>query len=298
MSGKLRVPQDGGAWLGVTRRAGRARQPGRHLEEGREQGILVGRGVEPWMGRDVGKDAGWGVRCGIIWAGKDGGRRARCPAALPRRVPRRDQQGSAERGEPGTRGEERGGMLSALGGCRAPGLESRGAELPGREEWDAELPGGKDWDAELPGMLSCQGPGRAGRGAAPRGSLAGGNLIFMKCSCLNPKSSAPVTRSCVTLRSHGNCCYFQDPRLAEWHKSAFPFSCPFFPAAFSPAGRCFRGCFRSPLGRLGAGRRARGDAGAAALSWGGRSRTPAPAPAPAPAREPLHESGTGPAPPK
>lgn len=60
-------------------------------------------------------------------------------------------------------------MLSALGGCRAPGLESRGAELPGREEWDAELPGGKDWDAELPGMLSCQGPGRAGRGAAPRG---------------------------------------------------------------------------------------------------------------------------------
>lgn len=76
-------------------------------------------------------------------------------------------------------------------------------------------------------MLSCREGrlGRAGPGAAPRGSLAEGNLIFMNCSCLNPKSSAPVTRSCVTLRSHGNCCYFQDPSLAEWHKSSFPFSC-------------------------------------------------------------------------
>lgn len=54
--------------------------------EGREQGNLVGRGVESWMGRDAGTREGCDVRCpsrevhGITWTGKDGGRRARCPA--------------------------------------------------------------------------------------------------------------------------------------------------------------------------------------------------------------------------
>lgn len=225
----------------------------------------------------MGKDAGWDVRCPsrglhrIIRAGREGGRRARCSDALPRWGTQEGPTGGMWRiTQPGTWGEERGGMQSSRVG-RNGMLSSRG----GRAR-----------------MLSCRGLGRAGRGAAPRGSLAGGNLIFMKCSCLNPKSSAPVTRSCVTLRSHGNCCYFQDPSLAEWHKSSFPFSCPFFPAVFSLVGRCFRGGFCWPLGRLGAGRRARSDAGAAALSPGGRSRSAAPA------REPLHESGTGPAPPK
>lgn len=97
---------------------------------------------------------------------------------------------------------------------------------------------------------------REGGAGAPRGSLAGGDLIFMKCSCLNPKSSAPVTRSCVTPRSHGNCCYFQDPSLAEWHKSFSPFS-PLFsgPASSPSASPC-----RSPpgAGRCGAGGRERG----------------------------------------
>lgn len=168
-------------------------------------------------------------------------------------------------------------MLSSQGG-RNVMLSSRG----GRDRMLSSR-GGRA------GMLSCRGPGRAGRGAAPRGSLAGGNLIFMKCSCLNPKSSAPVTRSCVTLRSHGNCCYFQDPSLAEWHKSSFPFSRPFFPRRLFPCWPLFSGRFLPAPGPAG---RARGDAGAAALSRGGRSRSAAPA------REPLHESGTGPAPPK
>lgn len=96
----------------------------------------------------------------------------------------------------------------------------------------------------------------------------------MKWSCLNPKSSAPVTRSCVTLRSHGNCCYFQDPSLAEWHKSSFPFSC----LSASPLSRLSFWFFgggcppRSlPARRQLAERRAAfGDAGAAAVTRGGQ----------------------------
>lgn len=66
--------------------------------EGREQGILVGR-VESWMGRDAGTREGWDVRCpssevhGITWAGKDGGRRARCPGVLPRGDPQQGPTG-------------------------------------------------------------------------------------------------------------------------------------------------------------------------------------------------------------
>lgn len=148
-------------------------------------------------------------------------------------------------------------------------------------------------------MLSCREGrlGRAGPGAAPRGSLAEGNLIFMNCSCLNPKSSAPVTRSCVTLRSHGNCCYFQDPSLAEWHKSSFPFSClsfyffffflfSSFPSRFPFFLSLFEGGLFLPVGFPAEHRAAFGDAGAAALTRGGQEppsvRVPPPKPAPLP----------------
>lgn len=49
VSGKLRVPKDGGGWLGGDL-------------ESREQENLVGRGVESWMGRDAGTRGGgmWG----------------------------------------------------------------------------------------------------------------------------------------------------------------------------------------------------------------------------------------------
>uniref|UniRef100_A0A8C2TQC2 cGMP-dependent protein kinase n=19 Tax=Euteleostomi TaxID=117571 RepID=A0A8C2TQC2_COTJA len=94
----------------------------------------------------------------------------------------------------------------------------------------------------------------------------------MKCSCLNPKSSAPVTRSCVTPRSHGNCCYFQDPSLAEWHKSFFPFS-PLF----------FRVPLLLPPLLPAAPRPVPGDAGPAAVSGAGRA---APVPPPCERRSP------------
>lgn len=66
--------------------------------------------------------------------------------------------------QPGMWGEDRGGMLSSLGGgmgCGAPEVESRGAEFPGGKEWDAEFLEGEERDAELPGA----GPGGPGGGS-------------------------------------------------------------------------------------------------------------------------------------
>lgn len=140
-------------------------------------------------------------------------------------------------------------------------------------------------------MLSARERGRgwAGRGAAPRGSLAEGNLIFMKWSCLNPKSSAPVTRSCVTLRSHGNCCYFQDPSLAEWHKSSFPFS----RLSTTPFSRLSFWFFFLGVVPPAFVSRSPAAGGAQGSVWGCRGRCPDPGWAGAASPAPLSRPGSG-----